>query len=292
MAEIYTRLIKTIAGNGTTQLKIAPTVDTRVFELQCELTYAGGTNTLAGLMTAMREVRWKVGTNVKARCSGTVLRDWMLLHGTGYDFNGLPNTGAQVTFPFAPPWFLENVQDALAWNPRRLGGPITLEIDFVAGTNVTAIAYERVAEDLEAPSAGIITFEVLKPVAGGVAFFVDETIEPVGDIYGISVYPDSTNSREITPLSLYLGKGESFAHEALSSAQNDEQLERYGFSPAASGRTANVYDIVSVKGDALSRAWNLNRWGSAKLKIEAAAAMAGTCDVLIVRREDNDEKKR
>jgi hypothetical protein len=117
MAEIYTRLIKAIAGNGTANPIITPTAGKRLHGMQLQLTYAGGTNTLAALMTALTEIRFKVGTVVRSRLNGTKLRDYMLLHGTTYDFNGLPNAGAQVSLPFAPEWFLDNVADALAWNP-------------------------------------------------------------------------------------------------------------------------------------------------------------------------------
>ena len=138
-SEIYERLIKTITGNGSQQIKIEPSANMRLFALTLQMTYAGGTNTLAALMTALKEIRYKVGTNVICRFTGTVLRDWMLLHGTQYDFNGLPNTGAQVTLPFAPEFFNDIINDALAWNPTLLGGAITVEIDTT--TNLTIVAY-------------------------------------------------------------------------------------------------------------------------------------------------------
>lgn len=283
MAEIYTRLIKAITGNGTGSLKITPTPGKRLHALQLQLTYTGGTNTLAALMTALTEIRCKVGTRVRWRLNGTQLRDFMLLNGTTYDFNGLPNTGAQVTLPFAPEWFLDNVADSLAWNPAILGNDIIVEIDSTA--NLTAVAYERVSDDLEAPSSGIITLEVVKPVAGGTAFYVEKELDLVGRLMLASIYPDSTNANEITPASLLTGLNDQFAYETLTSAQNDEALERYGKTPAASGRTANIYDMLFVKSDALSRAIDLSRAGRARFKIEAASAMAGTCSILLARIE-------
>lgn len=282
MAEIYTRKIKTITGNGSTKIKITPTPGKRLFSLQFNMTYAGGTNTLAALMTALTEIRVKVGTVVKWRLNGTKLRDWCLLRGTTFDFNGLPNTGAQVTLPLAPEWFLANVQDSLAWNPAILGGAITVEIDSTATLTITN-CYERVADNLDAPSSGIISLEVISPVAGGTYFFVEKEIDPVGKLMLVSIYPDQTNSNEITPASLYVGEDDVFAHETLSSAENDEQLERFSLTPSATGRTANVYDMCFVKDDALSRAIDLGLWGVAKIKVEAAAAMAGTCDILLSR---------
>lgn len=284
MAEVYTRRIKAIAGDGTGSLKITPTAGKRLHGLQLQLTYAGGTNTLAALMTALTEIRVLVGTTPKWRLNGTQLRDFCLLRGTTYDFNGLPNTGAQVTLPLAPEWFIDNVADSLAWNPALLGAPISVEVD--SSASLTTIAYERVSDDLNAPSSGIITLEVIKPVAGGTAFYVGpELIEPRGRLMSAHIYPDSGASNEITPATLYVGKDDVLAFETLSSAQNDEALERESLTPAASGRTANIYDMVFVKQDALSRSIDLGAWGSAKLKVEAGGAMSGTSSIVLARLE-------
>jgi hypothetical protein len=283
MAQIYTRKIKAIAGNGTGSLKITPSTGKRLHNVQLALTYAGGTNTLAALMTALTEIRVKVGTTVKWRLNGVQLRDWVLLRGTTYDFNGLPNTEAEVTIPLAPEWFLDNVADSLAWNPALLGGDITIELDSTA--NLTCTAYERVSDDLNAPSSGIITLEVIKPVAGGTAFYVQKEIDIRGALLLASIYPDSGGANEITPASLLLGPDDVFGHETLTSAQNDEQLERFQLTPAASGRSANIYDMCFVKADALSRAINLPGWGEAKIKVEAGGAMSGTCSILLARLE-------
>jgi len=283
MGEIYTRLIKGVTNNGTGNPIITPTKGKRLHGLQLQLTYASGTNTLAALMTALTEIRVKVGSVPKWKLSGVQLRDFVMLHDSTYDFNGLPNTGAQVTIPFAPEWYLDNVADSLAWNPALLGGDITVEIDSTA--SLTVVAYERVSNDLDAPSSGIITMEVIKPVAGGTAFYTDTEVDPRGRLIQASIYPDSTNSNEITPASLVVGKDGQFAWEALTSAQNDESLERFGLTPSLTGRSANIYDMVFVKGDALSRAIDFDFWGRVRFKIEAAAAMAGTCNILLCRLE-------
>lgn len=282
--EIYTRKVKTISGNASTKIKITPTPGKRLFAIQCNMTYAGGTNTLAGLMTALTEIRVKVGTRVRWRLNGTQLRDFCLLRGTTFDFNGLPNTGAQVTIPLSPEWFLPNVQDMLAWNPALLGGDITIEIDSTVALTLTNV-YERINDNLQAPSAGIMTLEVINPVAGSTAFYVEKELDPTGKLIAVSVYPDSGGSNEITPCSLYVGRDDLFVHEQLSSVENDEQLERFTLTPAASGRSANIYDIVLVKDDGLARAIDLDAWGTAKLKVEAAAAMSGTTSILLQRLE-------
>lgn len=279
----YTRKIRAVTGNGTGAIIINSTPDKRVLNFQLDMTYAGGTNTLAALMTALTEIRVKVGTSVKWRLSGTKLRDWCLLRGTTFDFNGVPNTGCQVTIPLAPEWFMAVIQDALAWNPKLLGGAISLEI--TSSANLTITAYETIADNLDAQFAGILTLETIRPVAGGTEFFTGKEFEPRGRLVSASIYPDSGASNEITPASLYLGGDNVPAHEELTSAQNDEQLERKGLTPAASGRTANVYDIVPVKDDQLTRGYNLAAWGSARFKIGAGAAMSGTSDILICRLE-------
>lgn len=283
MPEIYTRRLKAITGDGTANPRITPSANKRIHSLQLQLTYAAGTNTLAGLAAALTEIRVLVGTKPRWRLNGTQLRDFLLLFGTTFDWNGLPNTGAQITLPFAPEWFLENVADSLAWNPALLGGPITVEIDSTMA--LTCVVYERVSDDLNAVSSGIITLEVIKPVAGGTAFFVEKELNPVGRLMLASIYPDTTNNNAITPASLFVGPDDTYAHEALTSAQNLEALERFSLTPSATGRTANLYDMVFVKGDALSRAIDLARWGSAKFKVEAAGAMAGTCSILLARLE-------
>ena len=283
MAETYTRRIKAIAGDASGSIKISPTPGKRVHNVQLQLTYAGGTNTLAALMTSLTEIRVKVGTVVKWRLSGTQLRDWVLLRGTTYDFNGAPNTGAQVTIPLAPEWFIDNVADSLAWNPALLGGEITIELDSTATLSV--VAYEKISDDLDAPSSGIVTLEVIRPSAGSTSFYVKPEFEARGRLISASIYPDTGGSQEITPASLLVGSNDAFAHEALTAAQNDEALERFSLTPAASGRTANIYDIVFVKGDQLSRALDLAKWGTARFKIEAASSMSGVCPIVLARLE-------
>lgn len=291
MNEAYTREIKAVTSNGTKKVIIKPTTLKRVFSVQTEFTMPTGggagqlaADTLAAAMAALT-VRAKVGSSKKWELSGTKLRDWMLLHGTTFDFNGVPSTGVQMTLAFAPEWFLAAVADSLAWNPKMLGGEISIELE--STVNLTIVrALETIADDLDAASSGILTLENITTVAGGVSFYTGEELEMRGRLVSASIYPDSTNSREITPAGLYLGTDNAAAHEDLSSAQNDEQLERKSLTPAATGRTANVYDIVPVKDDLLARGYNLAAWKKGKIKIQAGAAMGGTVETLLCRLED------
>lgn len=282
-SERYTRQIKAVTGNATGSIKITPSPGMRVHELLLKCVTTGGTNTLAAFVSSITEIRYKVGTAVRTRLSGTVLRDWLLLHGTTYDFSGLPNTQSMITLPFALPWFVENVTDSLAWNPLILGGDITVEMDLTTSPTVTA--WEVVDDNLGAPSSGIVTYEVIKPVAGGTSFYVQKEIDLRGKLMAASIYPDSTNSNTITPASLYLGPADTFAHELLDSTSNTELLDRWNLTPAASGRTSGIFDIVAVKSDMLARAWDLVQWGDCKINVQAAAAMAGTCSILLARLE-------
>lgn len=294
LSEVYRRKVKTITGNASTKIKVTPTPGKRLFAVQANATYAGGVNTLAAFCTALTEIRVKVGTKVRWRINGTQLRDFCLLHGGlvssttanvyQFDFNGLPNTGVQFTIPLSPEWFNPLVQDRLAWNPALLGGDITVEIDSTATLTLTNV-YEFVNDNLKADSSGIITLEVIKPAAVGTAFYVEKEIDPTGQLYSASIYPDSGASNEITPASVFLGRDDVYAHEGMTSGENDEQLERFGLTPSATGRTANIYDIVFVKDDGLARAIDLAAWGVCKFKIEAAGAMSGTSDILLARLE-------
>lgn len=289
MAEIYRRKVKQVIGNGTASHKIAFTPNARVFGVQLELVFPSGTSydTMAECMTNITAIRPMVGSkNVWGdKVTGTRLRDFMLLHGTAYDFN--INTGTntvQLTIPFAPEWFIETVQDLLAWNPKFLGAPISLEIDFTAGIAVTTTAWEYISFNLDTASVGILALEVVGTKASGTEFVVGQPeLKAEGGLLSISIYPDSGGSNEITPVSFQIGKDKAYAHQEVSSVQNDEELERKGLTPAASGRSANVYDFVPVKGDSLTHAIDLGGWGESWLTIGAASAMSGTCNLVIAR---------
>lgn len=284
MPERFTRRVRTIESNGSLTPIVRPTPGMRLHNLQIGVTYSGGTNTVAACMTALTDITLKAGSRVITSITGTRLRDWFLLRGTTFDFSGLPNTKTIITMPICPEWFIAPVADSLAWNPARLGGDITVELTSTASITVDAI--ETVDSIMNAPSSGIITLETILPAAGSTAFYVNPpVIDPRGRLLSAHIYPDTTNSREITPFSLYLGKNNEVAYDQVTSAENDEQLERYGLTPAASGRTANIYDYVAVKDDMTNRAHNLEAWGSAKMKIEAGDVMGGNVPIVLSRLE-------
>jgi hypothetical protein len=296
MDQIYTRRIKAITGNGTGSVRITPTPGKRLHGVGINLTWASGVSTsgdtLIEQLAAITEIRVLVGSNVKRRISATDLRDYMLLNGATYDFDAVSTYVAQMYIPFAEDWFIASVADALAWNPVLLGGPISIELDVTAlNTSYlpTVVAYERVSNDLDAPSAGIITWETLSVVAGGTSFFVESNVfKARGRLIQATIYPSSgAATTAITPVSLFVGKDDVLAHEGLAAGENDDLLGRAGLTPRNTSRItyAYNYDLVFVRGDALSHGIDLDSYGTCKLKVEAGGAMSGTCKIVVARLE-------
>jgi len=277
--EVYTRKIKGITGNGTLNVKIEPSLGKRLHSLVLLIVTTGGTNTVAALATAITEIRVLVGTNVRRRITGTQLRDYQLLNGTAYDWTTVPNTGTNLEIPFAEEWFIANVADALAWNPAILGAPITVEIDFAGVTTATVTAYERISDDLNAPSAGIITWETIKPVVGGTETFAEKEITQRGKLIQASIYGDAGT---MTAAALIVGENGTYAYELLNMATNRDLILRGGMNSAATNRTANIYDMVFVRGDALHHAIDLNR----KAKFQLQGTLSGSTSIVLARLED------
>lgn len=298
MATIFRPKIKQVIGNGTSAHKLQFTPGKRVHGAQFGLQFPAGTSydTLAEDVPLITAIRLMAGTrNLWEGINGTKLRDFLLLFGTKFDFN-MSTTGSVnsvlLTLPFAPEWFIESVQDTLALNPARLGAPLSLEIDFNA-VAVTTTAWEFIDDNLNAPSNGYIDLRLLKTKAAGTEFVVGQPeLKAEGQLLCASIYPDSGNSREIggvgSGVSFQVGGDKRFVHENVNSEQNDEELERKGLTPAASGRSSNIYDFVPVKGDSLNRAVNLDGIQS-WLTIGAASAMDGTCDIVVARLMPNPQ---
>jgi hypothetical protein len=295
MAEIYNRRIKAITGNGTGSVKITPSPGMRLHGMGLCFTWASGVSTSGDTVleqiAAVTELRVLVGSVVRRRITGPQLRDYMLLNGATYDFDQVSTYVMQGYLPFAEDWFIANVADSLAWNPAILGAPITVEID-IAALNTsyypTITAYERVSEDLNAPSSGIITWDLLSATAGGATTYVESNVlKPVGRLIQATIYPSSgALTTAISAAALYLGKSDMFAFELLTAAENDDLLGRAGLTPRNTSRISYAYglDIVAVRGDALSHAYDLERWGTCKLRIDQAAS-SGSFPILVARLE-------
>lgn len=303
MAVIYRPKIKQVIGNGTANHKIMFTPGKRIHGVQLECVFPSGTSydTLAECVNNILSVRvlagtfplWSNITPSAAPSSGTTsggkkLRDFLLLFGTRYDWNINTSTNTvQLTISFAPEWFIESVQDLLALNPARLGGPLSLEIDFTAGIAVSTTAWEFASDDLDADSAGYLSLETVTTKAAGTSFTVSQPeIKAEGALLALSIYPDSGAGIEVGVsggVSFQVGANNRFVHEEVTSAQNDEEIERKGLTPTASGRSSYIYDFVPVKGDSLTRAIDLAAAKQSVLTINSGSAMSGTTDLVIAR---------
>lgn len=266
MTEILKRRIKGITGNGTSTVKIFPSEGLRLHALSAQITFPANASydTVAEQAAAITEIRVKTGTAVRRRLNGTELRDYLLLNGTAHDFDAVSTYVLQLHIPFAEDWFHASVADSLAWNPEIVG-PISIEID--ATPVITVDAREFVSDDVKtALSSGIITWERITPVGGSAtSFFVEKEIEARGDLIQASIYGTGGT---VTEAIVYAGKKEEVLFEARS-AENLDDIARIGMTPTASGRTGNMFDIVPVRGDALSHAWALK---DRKIKMKLISA--------------------
>jgi hypothetical protein len=197
---------------------------------------------------------------------------------------------AQYYIPFNEDWFNTAVGDSLAFNPATAPGPLSVEIDMAALNSTyfpTLTVKELVSDDLDAPSAGIITWEGITPVVAGAAFTIEkEALKPRGDLIQLSIYLNSAASAPaFTNLSLFYGPDDKLAWDDVSANQNADYLARKGLTPGASGRTAGIYDYVAVRGDALANALPIGDYRSVKAKVTAATAMSGSLPIVVARLE-------
>ena len=247
--------------------------------------YAAGTNTIAAAATNISEIRLKLNNRVQWKLSGTQLRDRNLLNGTAFDAvsGEVPNTAPGVSFPlyFAEPWRKDiATQDALALPTG--GGFIKtfqIEIDLSTASTPTLIAW-AVVDSVVFDKAQMIKKVLPQGInAGGTKF--DFTLnEQDGFLTQISLYPDSGGSNAATPVTLR--KGGLILHE-LTGAANKALLTQSQMTPVASGRTANIYDIILDSDDTIGSALPLDSSRDVSLTIEAGSAMSGTITAIIER---------
>ncbi len=243
--------------------------------------FAAGTNTIAGAMSNILEIRVKVNGRVQRVFSGTQLRDLNLLNGTGYDSTGLPNTAPGVSVPLfmAEPWRDDEVdQDALAWK-SNLWESFQIEVDFSSASTPTLVAYAVTDTMTATKPEGIV--KVIRNNTGAQGTQFDLLgLDRKEYIQQISLYPDSGGSNATTLVTFRLN-GEVI-HE-LSNTANTALLTQFRMTPAASGRTANVYDLVFDHDGLLSSAVNLDGAKDVSVTVTAGSAMSGTLVSLIQR---------
>jgi Viral coat protein P2 N-terminal domain len=276
---VQLRAISNVAASKTALIEIP--VGLRYHYIVLQHGYAAGTNTIAAAATNVAEVRVKVNARIQRTASGTQLRDMNILNGTAYDCLGLPNTSPGVSFPiyFAEPWRRDEVdQDALAW-PTNGWNSFQIEVDLGAASTPTLVAFAVVDTFQPSGSKGIVKWLRQAIPAAGTSF--DYTTLDARDwLQQISFYPDSGGSNAATQLTFRLDG--AILHE-LTNSSNTALLTNYEMTPAASGRTANIYDMVLDHDDLLGSAVNMNGTQSRTITIAAGGAQSGTVTAIIQR---------
>jgi len=247
--------------------------------------YASGTNTIAAAATNISEIRVLVNSRVQRVVSGTQLRDMNLLNGTQYDSvtGEVPNTSPGVSFGIflAEPWRNSPAdQDALAWATAGWQ-TFQIQVDLGAASTPTLVAYAVVDDFVPAAGStpGIVKWIRSSITASGTSMDIP-TLDRRDWLQQISLYEDSGGSNAATSVTF---KRNSVTLHELSAASNKALLTQYGMTPAASGRTAGIYDMVLDHDGLLGSAVPLDGARDTLLTIAAGGAMSGTIVAIIQR---------
>lgn len=283
------RNIQAPAASATCVIDIpvaAPGKGRRYHSITIEHGFAAGTNTAAGAATNVSEIRLVAnGGTVIRKLSGTELRDLNLLSGTGFDFQGVPNTapGCAMTINFAEPWRQQPDRDALAlataWKNGALSG-LQLQVDLGAASTPTIAATAEYDEALPDTQPGFLKIIRQDITASGTSF--DTKIDALGILNMFSLYADSGGSLQSSKVTVRMG--DRIAREVTKSA-NFAQLSKNGMFPTASGRTTKITDIVFDHDDFLRSGEDLRGGPAPIITIEAASAMSGTIRAILQRLE-------
>jgi hypothetical protein len=277
--------LRDISGGGTVAQTLNCPIGPTYRQLLIQQYYAGGTNTIAGAATNIREIRMLLNNRVQRKFSGTQLRDLNLFNGTQYDCvaGEVPNTAPGVTFPIflAEPFRKDlEAQEFGKWYTAGLYANMQIEVDLVNAATLTCWAWVDDSK-WKGTNPPMIT-KILPAVipAGGTKF--DYTmVEQSGFLTQLSLYPDSGASNPITPLTVF--KGNAKAYDAVTTTSNRATLIQHDMVPGATGRTASIYDAVFDLNDDISEAIPLNPTRDVQLVIEAGGAMSGTVTAIVQR---------
>jgi hypothetical protein len=287
MAKKYRIQLKGVTNNGASATSLVDLpIGKRYHEIIIEHGYASGTNTVAAAATNVSEIRLLINGRVQRTFSGTELRDLNLLNGTAYDFTGVPNTAPGVAMPifFSEPSRKDaRDQDNLALATVWKGGEydsVQLEIVLSSASTPTltvSAVVDNVVPDQQMPFTKILR----KPFAASGTSYDINGLDKRDWLTQISLYKDSGGTRTISKVTLR--QNGEILHE-LSGTANTALLLWHGMAPAASGRTAGIYDVVLDHDDLLGSAVQLNGSRDVTLTIEATGgAMSGTTTALIQR---------
>lgn len=249
--------------------------------------YSGGTNTLAAAATNISEIRVYSNSRIQRVFSGTQLRDANLLNcvnnSADFDFTGLPNSAPGVTVPifFNEPWRETPAdQDALAWATAGWLD-FQIQVDLGAATSPTLLAYAVVDDFVPAPNTnpGIVKWLRVQTVPGGTVYDYNQ-LDRRDFLQQISIYPDTGASQ--APTLVTFKRNSQILHE-LSATANSALLQNSEMSPAATGRTSGIYDLVFDHDGLLSSSVPMDGARDSLLEVTAGSAMSGT-QTLVVQR--------
>ena len=271
---------------STTALITVPRLG-RIKSVILQLGYTSGTNTVAGAAAHIAGIRVKVnGREQRKYGSGTELRDFNLLHGTAYDCTGVPNTAPGVSFPifFAEPWRMDEVdQDTLAWESREWDS-FTIEVDI--GPSASSSSAPTLAATVEystdrIDNKGIVTVERIAIPASGTAWDWNNLTNKEW-LQALMLYPEngSGSAYALSQLDVRFD-GELFSEDTFS--MNKARLQGNGLTPAATGRTANIYDWVADADGVLKGSIDTRNVATTTLGFASASSNSGAIIALVSR---------
>ena len=296
-SKIQLRNVSNVAASKTVLIDLP--IGPRYQHIQLQHGFSAGTNTIAGAMANILAIRIKVNGKIQrtfgsgvatgSNQGGIELRDFNTLNqpagSTAFDCTGVPNTAPGVTIPifFAEPWRDTPAdREALAW-PSSAWNSFQIEIDLGAAATPTLTAF-AIIDASPAPSAAPFIAKVFRQQfnASGTAFDI-ATLDRRDYLTQISLYPDSGSSQQTTEVDLRFN---SQILDELTTPVRTAMLINRDMSPTATGRTANMTDVVvehdeSLISNLLSGALNLNGSSDLALTVKASAAMSGTIIALI-----------
>lgn len=296
-SKIQLRNVVNVAANKTVLIDCP--IGPRYHYIQLQHGYASGTNSIAGAQANILAIRIKVNGNIQrifgsgvstgSNQGGVELRDWITLNqeqgSTLYDMTGVPNTAPGVTIPiyFAEPWRDTPMdREALAW-PSSGWASFQIEVDLGAASTPTLTAFAYI-DASPAPAGGPIIGKVYRQqfAIAGTQMDVSQ-ITRRDYLTQVSLYPDSGSTQQTTEVDLRFN---SQMIDELTTPVRIAALTNRGMSPAATGRSSSMTDIVmehdeSLTNNLLAGALNLNGASDLTMTIKAASAMSGTIVALV-----------
>ena len=252
----------------------------RCHEIHIGYGHAAGTNTVAAALAFVEEIRVIVNGTVLRTMSGAQLRDQNVQNGSAYDFTGLPNTTVGVDMPifFAEPWRKDVVdQDSLAWSSKPMNSfKIEVQLAANAGGAPTLNAF-AVVDDvvLEKPAREILYCKWARQTFNGGSTEVDITnIDRRGFIQQVTLYPSAALTEVIV-------KKDALIISELKRTQNDAIMLHHGMlTVGATGRVANVWDVVFDHDDLLGSSLDMRGSRDFVLTLKSGSTLGSTTGII------------